>query len=303
MDRLTSLTVFVRVVDNGGFSAAGRKLNMSTTMVSNHVQALEERLGVRLLNRTTRKVSLTEVGQEYYQRALQILNDLEQADDIANSLQSTPRGTLRVHTVVHMVPLAAQVVAEFLSSYPEVKVDLQVGEAHVDLIGDGFDLELRMAPPPDSSLIVRNLATWGHVLCCSPGYLKQHGEPRQLSDLANRNCIRNTLYPFGEEWHFTDRNGAPLSVRVGGSLLTNSGETVRIAALQGVGICLGPGFLVQDDLEAGRLVRLLPEYRPVEFSMNAIYLHKHHLSAKVRTFIDMLAHRGAEQQKLINPNS
>ena len=303
MDRFTSLTAFVRVAENGGFSAAGRKLNMSTTMVSSHVQALEERLGVRLLNRTTRKVSLTEVGQEYYQRALQILTELEQADDIANSLQSTPRGMLRVHTVVHMVPLAAQVVAEFLSSYPEVKVDLQVGQVHVDLIGDGFDLALSMAPPPDSSLIVRNLATWGHVLCCSPGYLEKHGEPRQLSDLANHNCIRNTLYPFGDEWHFTDRKGAPLSVRVAGTLLTNSGETVRIGALQGVGICLAVGFLVQDDLEAGHLVRLLPEYRPAEFSMNAIYPHKHHLSAKVRTLIDMLVHRGAEQQKLINPFS
>src|ERR1700758_3482610 len=126
MDRLTSLTAFVRVVDSGGFAAAGRKLNMSTTMVSSHVQALEERLGGRLLNRTTRKVSLTEVGQEYYLRAVQILTGLEQADDIANSLQSTPRGTLRVHTMVHMVPLASQVVAQFLSNYPEVKVDLQV---------------------------------------------------------------------------------------------------------------------------------------------------------------------------------
>src|ERR1700752_651337 len=165
MDRLTSLTAFVRVVDNGGFSAAGRKLNMSTTVVSSHVQALEERLGARLLNRTTRRVSLTEVGQEYYQRALQILADLEQADDVASSLQSTPRGTLRVYTVVHMVALAPQVVVAFLSSYPEVKVDLQVGEARIDFVGDGFDLALCMAPPPDSLLIVRNLATWGHILC------------------------------------------------------------------------------------------------------------------------------------------
>ena len=303
MDRFTSLTAFVRVAENGGFSAAGRRLNMSTTMVSSHVQALEERLGVRLLNRTTRKVSLTEIGQSYYQRATQILSDLEQADDIAHSQQSTPRGTLRVFTQVHMVPFAAPVVGQFLTSYPEVKVDLEVGEAQVDLIGDGFDVALRLAPPPDSSLIVRNLATWRHVLCCSPGYLEKHGGPRELSDLANHNCIRNALYPFGEEWRFTDRKGAPASVRVGGTLLTNSGATVRIAALQGVGICLGAGFLVQDDLDAGRLVRLLPDYRPVEFSMNAIYPHRHHLSAKVRAFIDMLVQHGAQQQKLIDPYS
>ena len=301
MDRFTSLTAFVRVAENGGFSAAGRKLNMSTTMVSSHVQTLEEQLGVRLLNRTTRKVSLTEVGQEYYQRAVQILADLEQADDIANSLQSKPRGTLRVHTVVHVVPFVAPVVAQFLSSYPEIKVDLQVGEGHVDLIGDGYDVALQLAPPPDSNLIVRNLATWRHVLCCAPGYLENHGGPGQLSDLAHHNCIRNALYPFGQEWRFTDRKGEPLSVRVGGTLVTNNGDIVRIAALQGVGICLGVGFLVHDDLEAGRLVRLLPDYRPVEFSMNAIYPHKHHLSAKVRTFIDMLVHYCAEQQMVINP--
>ncbi|MES1149515.1 MAG: LysR family transcriptional regulator, partial [Bradyrhizobium guangdongense] len=138
MDRLTSLEVFSRVVETGGFSAAARKLNMSTTMVSNHVQALEDRLGVRLLNRTTRKVNLTEIGKAYYDRCIQILADIEQADDIAGALQSTPRGTLRIHIATHMVPFVAPVVAEFLSTYSEVKVDLQMGEANVDLIEDGF---------------------------------------------------------------------------------------------------------------------------------------------------------------------
>jgi DNA-binding transcriptional LysR family regulator len=303
MDRLTSLTTFVGVVDNGGFSAAGRKLNMSPTMVSNHVHALEERLGVRLLNRTTRKVSLTEVGRAYYDRATQILADLEQADDIASALQSTPRGTLRVYTATHMVPLIAPVVAEFLATFQDMKVDLRMGEANVDLLEEGFDVALRMTPPPDSSLVVRNLATWRHVLCCSPEYLERHGRPEQLSDLGKRNCVRHVMYPFGDEWHFADRKGAPASVRIAGSLTTNSGEAQRIVALQGVGICLAAGFLVHDDLEAGRLIRLLPEYRPVEFSMNAVYPHRHRLSAKVRTFIDRLVDHAAEQQKLINPYS
>jgi DNA-binding transcriptional LysR family regulator len=303
MDRLTSLTTFVQVVDNGGFSAAGRKLNMSTTMVSNHIQALEERLGVRLLNRTTRKVSVTEIGRAYYDRASQILADLEQADDIASAQQSTPRGTLRVHTATHMVPLIAPVVAEFLATYPEVKVDLRMGEANVDLIEEGLDVALRMTPPPDSSLIVRKLATWRHVLCCSHGYIEKHGRPEQLADLVERDCIRHVMYPFGDEWQFVDRKGTPASVRVSGRLVTNSGEALQIAALQGVGICLAAGFLVQDHLEAGRLVRLLPEYRTVELSMNAVYQHRHHLSAKVRTFIDMLVFHSSEQQKLINPYS
>ncbi len=303
MDRLTSLTAFVRVVDSGGFSAAGRKLNMSTTMVSNHVQALEERLGARLLHRTTRKVSLTEVGKAYYDRCIQILADLEQADDIAGALQSTPRGTLRIYTATHIVPFIAPVVAEFLASYPEVKVDLNMGERAIDMIDEGFDVAVRLTPPTESSLIVRSLATWRHVLCCSPGYLEKHGRPLELSELAERNCVRHVLYPFGDEWRFIDRKGEPAAVRVSGNLVSNSGETLRRAALAGVGVSLAAGFLVQDDLEAGRLIRLLPEYRPVEFSMNAVYPHRHHLSAKVRTFIDLLAHHCAEQQKLINPYS
>jgi DNA-binding transcriptional LysR family regulator len=302
MDRLTSLTAFVRVVDSGGFSAAGRKLNMSTTMVSNHVQSLEDRLGARLLHRTTRKVSLTEIGKAYYDRCIQILADLEQADDIAGSQQSTPRGTLRLYTATHIVQFIAPVVAEFLAVYPEAKVDLTMGERAIDVIDEGFDVAVRLTPPPDSSLIVRSLATWRHVLCCSPGYLEKHGRPQQLSDLADHNCIRHVNYPF-DEWRFVDRKGVPASVRISGNLITNSGETLRVTALQGGAISLAAGFLVHDDLESGRLVRLLPEYRTVELSMNAVYPHRHHLSAKVRIFIDMLAHHSAEHQKLINPYS
>ena len=180
MDRLTSLTAFVRVVDSGGFSAAGRRLNMSTTMVSNHVQALEDRLGARLLNRTTRKVSLTEVGRAYYDRCIQILADIEQADDIAGALQSTPRGTLRIYTATHIVQFVSPVVAEFLALYPDVKVDLTMGERAIDMIDEGFDIAVRLTPPPDSSLIVRSLATWRHVLCCSHDYIEKHGRPAAI---------------------------------------------------------------------------------------------------------------------------
>lgn len=303
MDRFTGLTAFVRVVENGGFSAAARRLDMSTTMVSNHVQALEDRLGVRLLNRTTRKVSLTEVGKAYYDRATQILADLEQADDIASELQSVPRGTLRVHVATHMVPFVAPVVARVLSTYAELKVDLRMGEADVDLIEEGYDVVLRMTPPRDSSLIVRSLATWRHVLCCSHDYLERHGRVQTLAELSAHNCARHLNYPFGDEWRFLDRKGTPTSVRISGSFITNSGEALREVALAGAAVCLMAGFLVQDDLESGRLVRLLPDYRTVELSMNAVYPHRHNLSAKVRTFIDMLVDHSAEQQKLINPYS
>jgi len=301
MDRLTSLTAFVRVVDSGGFSAAGRRLNMSTTMVSNHIQALEDRLGARLLNRTTRKVSLTEIGKAYYDRCTQILAEIEQADEVAGALQSKPRGTLRIYTATHIVQFIAPVVAEFLKLYPEVKVDLTIGERTVDMIDEGFDLAIRLTPPPDSSLIVRSLATWRHVLCCSPGYIEQHGPLQQLSELADHNCLRHALYPYEDEWRFVDRNDAPASVRISGNLISNSGETLRICALQGVGIWLAAGFLSADDLKSGRLVRILPEYRPVEFAMNAVYPHRHHLSAKVRSFIDLLSLHSAEHQRLIMP--
>jgi DNA-binding transcriptional LysR family regulator len=270
VDRLTSLEVFSRVVECGGFSAAGRKLNMSTTMVSNHVQSLEDRLNVRLLNRTTRKVSLTEVGRAYYDRCIQILADIEQADDIAGALQSTPRGTLRVYTATHIVQFIAPVVAEFLAAYPDVKVDLNIGERAIDVIDEGYDVAIRLTPPPDSSLIVKGLATWRHVLCCSHDYLEKHGRPQQLSELSERNCVRHVNYPYENEWRFVDRKGNPASVRISGNLITNSGEALRTVTLQGGAVCLAPGFLVHDDLESGRLVRLLPEYRPVEFSMNAV---------------------------------
>lgn len=303
MDRFTSLTAFVRVVDSGSFSAAARRLDMSTTTVSNHVQALEDRLGVRLLNRTTRRVSLTEIGKAYYDRTTQILADLEQADDVAGALQSTPRGTLRIYCATHIVQFISPTVARFLATYPDVKVELIMGETSIDMIEEGFDIALRMTPLPDSSLIVRSLATWRHVLCCSHAYIERHGRVQELAELGERDCFRHVNYPYGDEWRFVDRKGVPASVRVAGRLVSNSGEALRRSALEGVGICLAAGFLVRDDLDAGHLVRLLPEYRPIELSVNAVYPHRHHLSAKVRTFIDMLVHVSAEHQKLINPYS
>lgn len=303
MDRLTGLTAFARVVETGGFSAAGRRLNMSTTMVSNHVQALEDRLGVRLFNRTTRKVSLTEVGKAYYERCVQILADIEQADDIAGAFQTMPQGTLRIHCATHIVQFVAPVLADYLKTYPDVTANLTIAEHAVDVIAEGFDLSIRLIPPPDSSLIVRSLATWRHVLCCSPDYLREHGPLRQLSDLAGHNCLRHVLYPYENDWRFTDIAGRTVSVRVTGNLVTNSGETLRAAALRSIGVFLAAGFLVTDDLASGRLVPLLQDYKPVEFAMNVVYPHRHHLSAKVRMFIDLLAQHSADHQRLMIPNA
>ena len=252
MDRLTGLTVFGSVVDNGGFSAAARRLNMSVTMVSNHVQALEDRLGVRLLNRSTRKVSLTEVGRSYYERSQQVLADLDEADRVATALHATPRGTLRLHASMNLVRFLAPIVSEFLTLYPAVALELTVGERMPNLIEDGFDLAIRTTPPPDSELTVRRLTPWRHVLCCAPSYLDSHPMPARPSDLAHHNCLRFAFYPFGDEWRFEDGSGVPVSVRIRGNLVTNSAETLRLLALAGHGIFLAPSFVIAAEIEIRR---------------------------------------------------
>ena len=302
MDRLTSLTVFGQVVERGGFSAAGRHLNMSVTMVSNHVQALEDRLGVRLLNRTTRRVSLTDIGQAYYERSKQVLMDLDEADQIANAQQATPQGQLRLYTGMVIARFLTPVIGEFTTLYPKVSVELTVGEQTVDLIENGYDLALRTQPVQDSSLIIRRLAGWRHVLCCAPSYLETHAAPARLSELADHNCIRYAFYPYGAEWRFEAPDGRIVSVPVKGNFVTNNAETLRTFVIEGRGIFLAPSFLIADDVAARRLVQLLPEYRPVEFSISAVYANRSHLPAKTRIFIDMMAERFAQYRKWLNPD-
>jgi DNA-binding transcriptional LysR family regulator len=296
MDRLTSLTVFTKVVESGGFSAAARRLDMSVTMVSNHVQALEDRLGARLLNRTTRRVSVTDTGKAYYQRCIQILAELEEADQAAGAQQTTPRGTLHLYTSAALVRFLAPVVGEFLTRYPETAIELTTGERMVDLVEEGIDLAIRPTPPPDSSLVVRRLTPWRAILCCAPAYLERHAAPRAPEDLAEHNCLRYAFYPYGDEWRFTGPAGEPVAVRVAGNLLTNSADALRYAALAGQGLFLAPSFVVAEEIRDLRLVRLLRDYRPVEFAINAIYPHRRHLSTKIRRFIELVAERFADQR-------
>ena len=300
MDRLTSLTVFGQVVEQGGFSAAGRHLNMSVTMVSNHIQALEDRLGVRLLNRTTRKVSLTDIGKEYYERSRQVLMDLEEADQIVGAQQATPQGQLRIYTNAVMARFLRPVIEDYLTLYPKTLVDLMAGEAMVDLIEQGYDLVIRSMPVQDSSLIVRRLASWRHVLCCAPAYLEKHPVPTGPSDLADHNCVRYAFYPYGTEWRFERPDGGIVSASIKGNLITNDAETLRAFALEGRGIFLAPSFLVADEVARGQMVRLLPDYRPVEFPINAIYANRAHLPAKIRLFLDMMSERFIQYRKWLN---
>jgi DNA-binding transcriptional LysR family regulator len=301
MDRLTSLCVLSQVVESGGFSAAGRKLDMSVTMVSNHIRALEDHLGVRLLNRTTRKVSLTEIGKAYCERARQIIADLEEADRLAESQNATPRGTLRVFTNSHLIRFLQPVVSEYLSRNSGVAIDLRTGERVPDLVDEGFDLAIHTLPPRDSSVVVRRLTSWRHVLCCAPGYLARNPPPCQLADLARHNCLRYAYYRFGDVWRFDGPDGGAASVRVAGNVVSSNAELLRQLALDGHGVYLAPSFLLRDEIAAGKLVRLLPDYRPVALSIEASYPHRHHLSSKVRAFIELLAHRFAEHRRWPDP--
>jgi DNA-binding transcriptional LysR family regulator len=301
MDRMTSLTVFTRVVDAGGFSAAARKLDMSTTMVSNHVQALEDRLGVRLLNRTTRRVSVTEIGRTYYERCVQILAQIDEADRLAGEMQATPRGKLRLYTNASMVGFIAPVLGDFIAAHPLVSAELTVGERMVDLIEEGYDLAIRTTPPPDSSLIVRRLTPWRHVLCCAPSYIERHGAPEDVDDLARRNCVRYAHYPFGDQWHFTGPNGESIAVPIGGNFVTNNPEALKRFGLDGHGVLLGPSFLIAEELRAGLLVRVLEDLTPIELAINALYPHRHHVATTVRSFIDLLAERLAAHRNWLDP--
>ena len=276
-----------------------RSLNMSASMVSSHVQALEDRLGVRLLNRTTRKVSPTEVGKVYYGRCSQILADLEEADQVAGALQAVPQGTLRLYTSAALASFLAPIISEFLSLHRAASIELTTGERMVDLVEEGFDLAIRPLLPPISSLIVRRLTPWRNVLCCSPAYLERHGMPERPSDLMQHNCLRYAFYPFGDEWHFEDPSGEPLSVKIRGNVVTSSADILRQLALDGHGLFLAPPFVVAGDLQNGSLIRILKDYQSVEFAINAVYPHRHHLSAKVRVFIDLLAERFTDHRRWI----
>jgi DNA-binding transcriptional LysR family regulator len=288
MDRMTSMATFVKVVESEGFSAAARALGISPSMATTHVRSLEERLGVRLLNRSTRRVSLTEAGQIYYERCLQILAEVEDADRVAQALQSTPRGTLRLNTSVAIPPFLAPVIAEFVTLYPDVSIKLTMTDRMIDLVEEGFDLAVRNMLIPDSSLIVRRVASYRFVVCGAPSYFATRGVPKQPADLVQHNCLIYSHSAWGNEWRFAGPDGEQ-SVPVSGNLQANSDNALRLAAVHGQGLALAPTFLVADEIKSGRLVPVLSRFLQTEHAINAVYPHRHHLSAKVRSFIDLLA--------------
>jgi DNA-binding transcriptional LysR family regulator len=286
------MAVFAKVVDTASFAEAARHFGMSPAMVSKHVRTLEERLGVRLLNRTTRRVGATEVGQNYYERCLRILSELDDAERAAGDAQAAPRGLLRVTAPVsfsfrHLAPA----IADYLSAYPDVSIDLNLNDHYVDLVAERFDVAIRVGHLADSSLMSRKLCSVAMMVCASPAYLEKNGAPREPGDLTKHNCLIYTYATQQTAWRFADRNGEEYVVRVNGRFLANNGDALRALAVKGAGLVFAPDFIVEDDLQAGRLVRLLPEFATGETPVHAVYPHSKFLSAKTRTFIDFLAAR------------
>jgi DNA-binding transcriptional LysR family regulator len=305
LDRFTGMTIFVKVVDAGSFAAAARHFGMSAAMVSKHVQTLEEHLGARLLNRTTRRVSATEVGQHFYERCVRILSELEEAERAAGDLQTTPRGLLRVTAPVSFgTRQLAPAIADYLTLYPDVSIDLSLDDPYVDLLARRFDLAIRLGALVDSSLIARKLSSLAMVVCASPGYLEKYGTPREPRDLVFHNCLVYTYAKPQSVWTFVDQNGEQNVIRISGRFLATSGDALLALVLRGAGIMLAPDYLVEDELKAGRLIRLLPDYSTAETPVHAVYPHSHNLSAKTRTFIDFLATRfGHSVRVLSNSNT
>lgn len=295
MDRFLALETFVRVVDRGGFSAAAQDLRISRAMVSRHVQELEARLGARLLHRTTRRVSLTEAGQVYYDRSAHLLADLASADSEVGELHTRPRGLLRINgPVVFGAMHLSAAVADYMAAFPEVKIELTLNDRTVDLVEEGFDLAIRIGRLADSSLIARRLAPCRLVIVASPDYLARRGTPQEPGDLTKHDCIRYMYGEGGDVWHFQGPDGK-LAVRVQGQLRTNNGDAMRIAASRGMGIAVIPSFIVSEELGNGVLVPLLKGWGAAEeIALHAVYPPGRNPSAKLRSFIDFLVPRFGE---------
>ena len=293
---LDAVRIFVAVAAQESFSGAARSLGLSKSVVSKQVGRLEQALGARLLNRTTRRVSLTEAGLAFHRGSLEALAAAEAAEAAVSRLAEAPRGRLRISAPVsfsvrHLGPL----LTEFLARYPQITLDLTLNDRRVDLVEEGFDLALRIGVLDDSSLIARKLAPSPLVLCAAPAYLARWGAPAAPRDLTDHDCLIYGHQPGPAQWHFQGPDGRR-SVRVRGRLEANNGDLLRAAALDGAGIALLPQFIVGGDIAAGDLARLLPDWDcPSPSAIYAVYPTSRQLSPKVRVCIDYLAARAGRK--------
>ncbi len=309
MDPLDGIAAFARVVDCGSFSAAAERLKLSKSAISAHVQRLEQRLGTRLLHRSTRSLSLTEAGAAYYRHCVRILAEAEAAEQAAVALQREPRGTLRISAPdtfgwMHVAPA----IPDFLKRYPDLSVDIALSAKHVDLVDEGLDLAIRIGALADSALVVRKLAPSRVLLCAAPSYLRAHGAPREPAALAAHNCLCASVTPWGNEWRLSAR-AKEARVVVSGSVRANGAETLRAAALGGLGIASLPSWAIADDLRSGALRRVLPHWELPTSAIYAVYPAAYPagypgnrmISAKVRAFVDHLARHIGRKPYWENP--
>ena len=292
MDRLACLEAFVRVAESGTFSAAAQTLRLPKSAVSRQVAALEEQLGVRLINRTTRSLSLTEAGRGYLERASRFLADLEDANRAVSQLQATPRGHLRISApmsfgFLHFAPA----LTDFLVRYPEVSVDVVMNDRFVDVVEEGFDVAVRIGTLADSSLIARRLAPNRMAVCASPAVLAQHGEPRTPEDLRGQPCLVNSNIASSNEWRFVGAAGEAIAIPVTSRVSFNNGDAMRVAAGRGLGFVRLPTFICGEDLRSGALVSVLADFVPQHSAIHAVYPQGRHLSPTVRAFVDFLVAR------------
>ena len=291
MDKLTSIKAFTRVVQHGSFAAAARELRLSRSAVSKYVIELEQELGAQLLVRTTRSASPTENGQAYYERCIAILADLDEADLAVARLQSEPRGLLRVNAPMSFGTLhLGRAVADFMERHPQLQIQLVLSDQLIDPVQEGFDVTLRIADLPSSSLIARKIAPALRVVCAAPSYLARRGVPQHPDDLRQHDCLDYGYLATGNQWKLTGADGDHW-IHIPWTLCTNNGEVLRDAAVKGRGIALLPTFIVGADLQEGSLRSILTDYAAPEISIYAIYPQTRYLSVKVRVFIDFLIER------------
>jgi DNA-binding transcriptional LysR family regulator len=296
MDRLTEMEAFATVVDQGGFTDAARKMGISKSAVSKHVSSLEARLGARLLNRTTRRVSPTEIGLAYYDRALRVLNDAGEADALVSSMQSDPSGLLRISVatdfgVNHLSP----VLGTFLDEFPEITVNMVLNNRYVELISEGFDMAIRIGELEDSTLRARKLTETTKRMIAAPGYIEKYGRPTKIGALNAHKLLHYSSQAGGSVWKLTAPSGEKRQVRTAGGLSVNDGQSLLNAAISGLGIAYLPSFLYAGAMEKGLVEDVIPDL-PVETQgIYAVYPPGRFTQPKVRAFIDFLVHAFADK--------
>ena len=290
MDHIARVEIFIEVAKHQSFAAAARELGITGPAVSKQVQALEDQLDVKLLYRTTRKVTLTEEGALYFDRARKAIEDLREAEQLLNERKECPTGKLKINAPMSFGrQYLVEPIAAFAKRYPEVEVEVDFDDRWVDIVGEGFDVVVRIGALEDSTLIARKLADCPIYLCASQACIEQHGLPEQLSDLADYPAIIYSRHGHQEDWHYIDQNGNKGSVKLRGVFAANNAEMQLEACLKGVGMAVIPVFSACPELQTGKLVRLMPEYQThPQRGIFAVFPQNRHLSARVRLFVDAL---------------